>query len=55
LAQFDTASAGYFNNPSVPMASKYSIAADAGFILKKWKADFWAHMTGYRNIEECYE
>lgn len=55
LAQFDTASAGYFNNPSVPMASKYSIAADAGFILKKWKADFWAHMTGSRNIEECYE
>ena len=55
LAQFDTASAGYLNNPSVPMASKYSIAADAGFILKKWKADFWAHMTGSRNIEECYE
>lgn len=55
LTVADTATAGgYFNTQFVPMASKYSVEPELGFVLKKWKADLWMHTTGSQNIEDCY-
>ncbi len=55
-ALFDSSYVGGSGYVNLPMASRYSAAADLGFVLKKWTADFWAYtQVDAFTLESCYD
>ena len=55
-ALFDSSFVGGSGLANLPMASRYSAAADLGFVLKKWTADFWAYtQVDAFTLESCYD
>lgn len=55
LVAFNDTIAGGLDYPLVPMASRYSVEPELGFVLKRWKADLWVHSTDYVDIDYCYD
>ena len=51
----DTMSVGDGGYTMQLMASRYSAAGTAGFVMKKWEVDFWAYTSiSASDIEDCY-